>query len=276
MARGEREEAGGRTEGSSSSMSSFWTIFMHADTVDRFLMTVGFIGAVGDGVSLPVIKVTCFSFSSLIFRFSHLLNPFSHGVHQGAVNMLYLACGSFVASFCEGYCWTRTGERQASRMRSRYLKAVMRQDIEYFDLNAGSGTEVITSVSSDSLVVQDAISEKVPNFIMNASARSTTRPAPSWSSPSPPSAPSTPSRRRPAPWPSSLPRSSTPSSSASSRASPRVSPSGATASPSPSGPSWPGTAAASSCTTAQRAVPSSRLGVPSSSAAWRWDRVFPM
>lgn len=96
MARGEREEAGGRTEGSSSSMSSFWTIFMHADTVDRFLMTVGFIGTVGDGVSLPVMfyltsrllndlgsgpsslsdfsgsinKVTCFSFSSLIFRLS--------------------------------------------------------------------------------------------------------------------------------------------------------------------------------------------------------------
>ena len=61
----------------------------------------------------------------------------------------------------EGYCWTRTGERQASRMRARYLRAVLRQDIAYFDLNAGSGTEVITSVSSDSLVVQDVLSEKV-------------------------------------------------------------------------------------------------------------------
>ena len=46
-------------------------------------------------------------------------------------------------------------------MRARYLRAVLRQDIAYFDLNAGSGTEVITSVSSDSLVVQDVLSEKV-------------------------------------------------------------------------------------------------------------------
>ncbi|XP_018680624.2 putative multidrug resistance protein isoform X1 [Musa acuminata AAA Group] len=169
MARGEREEAGGRTEGSSSSRSSFWTIFMHADTVDRFLMTVGFIGAVGDGVSLPVMFYLTSRIINDLGSGPSSLSDFSGSISKGAVNMLYLACGSFVVSFCEGYCWTRTGERQASRMRSRYLKAVMRQDIEYFDLNAGSGTEVITSVSSDSLVVQDAISEKVPNFIMNAS-----------------------------------------------------------------------------------------------------------
>lgn len=54
-------------------------------------------------------------------------------------------------------------------MRARYLKAVLRQDIEFFDLTAGSTTEVITSVSNDSLVIQDVLSEKVPNFIMNAS-----------------------------------------------------------------------------------------------------------
>jgi ATP-binding cassette, subfamily B (MDR/TAP), member 1 len=61
----------------------------------------------------------------------------------------------------EGYCWARTAERQASTMRARYLKAVLRQDVEYFDLKVGSTNEVITSVSSDSLVIQDVLSEKV-------------------------------------------------------------------------------------------------------------------
>lgn len=61
----------------------------------------------------------------------------------------------------EGYCWTRTGERQATRMRARYLKAVLRQDVGYFDLHVTSTAEVITSVSNDSLVIQDVISEKV-------------------------------------------------------------------------------------------------------------------
>ncbi|XP_066320026.1 putative multidrug resistance protein [Miscanthus floridulus] len=69
----------------------------------------------------------------------------------------------------EGYYWARTAERQASWMRERYLRAVLRQDVEYFDLKVGSTSEVITSVSNDSLVVQDVLSEKVPHFVMNCS-----------------------------------------------------------------------------------------------------------
>lgn len=72
----------------------------------------------------------------------------------------------------EGYCWTRTGERQATRMRARYLKAVLRQDVGYFDLHVTSTAEVITSVSNDSLVIQDAISEKV-TFWFRVNSKST-------------------------------------------------------------------------------------------------------
>ncbi|MBA0675500.1 hypothetical protein Goari_017042, partial [Gossypium aridum] len=84
-----------------------------------------------------------------------------------SVALLYLACGSWFACFLEGFCWSRTGERQATRMRARYLKAVLRQDVGYFDLHVSSTAEVITSVSNDSLVIQDVLGEKVPNFLMN-------------------------------------------------------------------------------------------------------------
>lgn len=69
----------------------------------------------------------------------------------------------------EGYCWARTAERQASRLRAAYLKAVLRQEVAYFDLNVTSTAEIITSVSSDSLVIQEVISEKVPVFVMYVS-----------------------------------------------------------------------------------------------------------
>ncbi|KAI8541587.1 hypothetical protein RHMOL_Rhmol08G0073100 [Rhododendron molle] len=72
-----------------------------------------------------------------------------------------------ISCFLEGYCWTRTGERQASRMRSRYLKAVLTQEVGCFDLHVTSTAEIIANVSSDSLVIQDVISEKVPVFLMN-------------------------------------------------------------------------------------------------------------
>jgi len=46
-------------------------------------------------------------------------------------------------------------------MRVMYLKAVLRQEVAYFDLHVTSASEVITSVSNDILVIQDVLSEKV-------------------------------------------------------------------------------------------------------------------
>lgn len=53
-----------------------------------------------------------------------------------------------------------TGERQAARIRSLYLGAVLRQDVGYFDTEAKTG-EIIEGISSDSVIIQDAMSEKV-------------------------------------------------------------------------------------------------------------------
>ncbi|XP_020100137.1 putative multidrug resistance protein [Ananas comosus] len=157
---------------SNSAVKSFFSIFMHADAIDKAFMTFGILGAIGDGLSTPVMLYI----SSKILNDlggggtgATLLSEFTHKVDENARNLVFLAMGTWVSAFLEAFCWTRTGERQASTMRARYLKAVLRQDIEFFDLTAGSTTEVITSVSNDSLVIQDVLSEKVPNFIMNAS-----------------------------------------------------------------------------------------------------------
>lgn len=53
-----------------------------------------------------------------------------------------------------------TGERQAAKMRLAYLRSMLDQDIAVFDTEASTG-EVINAITSDILVVQDAISEKV-------------------------------------------------------------------------------------------------------------------
>lgn len=57
-------------------------------------------------------------------------------------------------------CWMHTGERQAAKMRMAYLKSMLSQDIGHFDTEASTG-EVIAAITTDVLVVQDAISEKV-------------------------------------------------------------------------------------------------------------------
>jgi ATP-binding cassette subfamily B (MDR/TAP) protein 1 len=57
-----------------------------------------------------------------------------------------------------------TGERQSSRIRARYLRAILRQNVGYFDSESSSTSEVVNSVSADTMVVQEAISEKVSSL----------------------------------------------------------------------------------------------------------------
>ncbi|KAI3722362.1 hypothetical protein L2E82_33398 [Cichorium intybus] len=143
---------------------------MHADGTDMFLMTLGFLGAVGDGISMPTMLLITSKIMNNIGDSSSLsMSSFIDKINQNAVNLCYMAIGIWVSCFLEGYCWARTAERQASRLRSAYLKAVLRQEVAYFDLNVTSTAEIITSVSSDSLVIQEVISEKVPVFVMNMS-----------------------------------------------------------------------------------------------------------
>lgn len=144
------------------------SIFMHADGADLVLMTLGFLGAVGDGVSMPVMLIVTSKLMNNIGDSGSMSN-FTDSINKNAVVLCYMACGIWVACFLEGYCWARTAERQASRLRARYLKAVLRQEVGYFDLHVTSTAEVITSVSNDSIVIQEVISEKVPTFLMNMS-----------------------------------------------------------------------------------------------------------
>ncbi|XP_045795089.1 ABC transporter B family member 15-like isoform X1 [Trifolium pratense] len=149
---------------------SIWSIFMHADREDWLLMVLGTIGAIGEGFTFPLILYISSRMINNIGSSSTMEpNIFIHNINKNALAWLYLACASFIICFLEGYCWTRTSGRQASRMRCKYLKAVLRQEVSYFDLQVTSTSEIITSVSNDTLIIQDVLSEKVPNLLMNIS-----------------------------------------------------------------------------------------------------------
>ncbi|XP_010514536.1 PREDICTED: ABC transporter B family member 15 [Camelina sativa] len=150
-------------------LGSVRSIFMHADRVDWVLMGLGFIGAIGDGFTTPLVLLITSKLMNNLGGSSFNTETFMQSISKNAVALLYVACGSWVVCFLEGYCWTRTGERQTARMRERYLRAVLRQDVGYFDLHVTSTSDVITSVSSDSFLIQDVLSEKLPNFLMSAS-----------------------------------------------------------------------------------------------------------
>ncbi|KAJ6425427.1 hypothetical protein OIU84_026075 [Salix udensis] len=57
-----------------------------------------------------------------------------------------------------------TGERQSTKMRIKFLEAALNQDIQYFDTEVRT-SDVVFAINTDAVMVQDAISEKLGNFI---------------------------------------------------------------------------------------------------------------
>ncbi|CAN1224219.1 Putative multidrug resistance protein [Linum grandiflorum] len=113
-------------------------MFRFADGTDKLLMFFGTLGCIGDGMQ----------YALTMFVLSTVINEYGDP---------------------KGMCWTRSAERQTSKMRTQYLKAVLRQDVGFFDTQEGDGGsttfQVVSTISSDSNSIQVAICDKIPNCL---------------------------------------------------------------------------------------------------------------
>ncbi|KAM1459521.1 hypothetical protein ACFX2I_036451 [Malus domestica] len=125
-------------------------------------MIVATICAVGNGLSPPVMTLV----------FGNLINTFGSTdpghivpmVSKVSLQFVYLAIGTGAAALLQVACWLVTGERQAARIRGKYMKAILRQDIAFFDTETSTG-EIIGRMSGDTILIQSAMGEKVGKFI---------------------------------------------------------------------------------------------------------------
>ncbi|CAA2959744.1 ABC transporter B family member 11-like [Olea europaea subsp. europaea] len=140
----------------------FYKLFAFADSKDKILMIVGTIGAIGNGLCLPLMTIL---FGELIDSFGQAQTAdVVSVVSKVALKFVYLALGCGVAAFLQVALWMITGERQAARIRSLYLKTILRQDVAFFDKETNTG-EVVGRMSGDTVLIQDAMGEKVGKFI---------------------------------------------------------------------------------------------------------------
>uniref|UniRef100_A0A453FAI5 ABC transporter B family member 11 n=1 Tax=Aegilops tauschii subsp. strangulata TaxID=200361 RepID=A0A453FAI5_AEGTS len=142
-------------------------MFRYADRLDVLLMAVGSLGAVANGVSEPLISIL---FGDVINSFGQsTTSTVLRAVTKVCLNFIYLGVGAAVASFLQVSCWMMAGERHSSRIRSLYLKSVLRQDIAFFDTQMTTG-EAVSRMSSDTVMIQDALGEKAGKLVQHTSA----------------------------------------------------------------------------------------------------------
>ncbi|EEC79641.1 hypothetical protein OsI_20863 [Oryza sativa Indica Group] len=120
-------------------------LFRYADGVDALLMAAGAAGAAASGAAQPLMNLV----------FGEVVDAFGSGSRDDVLHRV---------SKAQVACWMITGERQAARIRGLYLEAVLRQDIAFFEKEMTTG-QVVERMSGDTILIQDAIGEKVGKFI---------------------------------------------------------------------------------------------------------------
>ncbi|KAI4384908.1 hypothetical protein MLD38_002993 [Melastoma candidum] len=140
----------------------FHKLFSFADSTDVLLMVIGTVGAVGNGLGVPLMTIL----------FGQIIDSFGQNsqadvvlvVSKVCLKFIYLAVGTGAAAFLQVSSWMVTGERQAARIRGLYLKTILRQDVAFFDCETNTG-EVVGRMSGDTVLIQEAMGEKVGKFI---------------------------------------------------------------------------------------------------------------
>ncbi|KAK1276491.1 ABC transporter B family member 9 [Acorus gramineus] len=125
---------------------AFHKLFTFADTLDVFLMVVGTVAGIGNGLAMPIMTLV----------FGELIDAFGSSDSRNIVHA--------VSKGLEALSLHSNANRQAARIRGLYLKTILRQDIAFFDKETTTG-EVIGRMSGDTILIQDAMGEKVGKFI---------------------------------------------------------------------------------------------------------------
>ncbi|KAE9585439.1 putative xenobiotic-transporting ATPase [Lupinus albus] len=153
-----------KTKAESVPPIGFVKLFRFADGLDCILMAIGTVGAIVHGCSLPIFLRF---FADLVNSFgsnANDLDKMTQEVVKYAFYFLVVGAAIWASSWAEISCWMWTGERQSTKMRIKYLEAALNQDIQFFDTEVRT-SDVVFAINTDAVLVQDAISEKLGNFI---------------------------------------------------------------------------------------------------------------
>ncbi|KAJ3133094.1 ATP-binding cassette, sub-B (MDR TAP), member 4 [Geranomyces variabilis] len=154
----------------------FFAMFRYADARDWFAMVCGLIGALGYGVAMPSLALilgdivgdfVTFEIARIQVRsgaiseqqYNVAVDNFSDVVRNNCILFLVIGIATMVACYVMQMGWMISGERQAKRVRRKFINAVMNQDVNWFDVHQTG--ELTTKLTSDTLLFQEGISEKV-------------------------------------------------------------------------------------------------------------------
>ncbi|PWY85909.1 P-loop containing nucleoside triphosphate hydrolase protein [Aspergillus heteromorphus CBS 117.55] len=144
------------------STPGFFGIYRYATGWDIAIIIVSSLASIAGGAALPLFTVL---FGNLTSTFQDIVvgtityEHFHSELNRYVVYFIYLAIAEFLTIYIATAGFIYTGDHVVQRIRIEYLRAILRQNIAFFD-NLGAG-EITTRITADTNLIQDGISEKV-------------------------------------------------------------------------------------------------------------------
>ena len=145
---------------------SFFKLLTFASKSDWLLMTVGSLAAVANGAALP--------FFALVFGdMTDALAPGSSPdimvdlAYETMFKFFWIGIGAALCSWISMSCWMISGERQAINFRRQYFRALLRQEIGWFDML--NPAELSSKIASECFAIQQGVGEKISTVLYASS-----------------------------------------------------------------------------------------------------------
>lgn len=140
--------------------------------LDTLLVVVGVIASIGAGIPFPLLGILFGQLVDDLNSTSCSASSSDSSAIQAAVNekvldVIWVTIANFCLIWLHCACWSLFGERLVRKLRYNYLKALLRQELAFFEtLPAG---DIATRLDSDLSTVQAGTSEKVGILIQSIS-----------------------------------------------------------------------------------------------------------
>lgn len=146
-----------------------FTLFRYSNNRDKLLIVVASFFSMGVGALQPINTIILGTFlrnfSSLLTQGpgADILTP----VIPVILIFVYLGIANLFGGYICQCFWILSGEFQTRRIRKKYVHAILRQDMTWFD-KADEGS-LTTRLAADTNLIQDGISEKFGQLIQSLS-----------------------------------------------------------------------------------------------------------
>ena len=121
------------------------------------MVAIGTIAAIIQGGMMP----------GFIILFGNLINQFDASNASSLINevtllvriLIGIGVGAFILGYVQVVTWSLAGQRQAAAIRVAYFRALLRQEIGWFDLTTSGA--LTTQIAESLPKIQEAMGDKV-------------------------------------------------------------------------------------------------------------------